>query len=159
MLIPFREPVQQAASMSRQHKRFLEIHEEDDFVREYMEAIGHHEFGKGLRPVNLDDWLDDAPSPSELSCWVQYWTAAYEHVLAHQGDNTVLLSYARLTEEPDNALSQLADAIDVPEADLLSQADRLHPPRTHDVDTSAVPNTLLQRATDTYGRLTQNAQA
>ena len=158
LLIPFRDPVQQAASMFRQHERFLDIHSEDDFVREYMEAIGHHEFGEGLRPINFDDWLDDAPPPSELAFWVQYWTIAYEHVLAHQDDSTVLLSYAHLTEEPDEALSALADAVDVPEADLRPQADRLHPPRTHDVDTSAVPDALLQRATDTYSRLTENAQ-
>ena len=53
MLVPFRDPVQQAASMHRQHERFLQIHEEDDFVREYMEAIGHHEFGKGLESGQL----------------------------------------------------------------------------------------------------------
>jgi Sulfotransferase domain. len=157
VLIPFRDPVQQAASMYRQHERFLDIHREDDFVREYMEAIGHHEFGEGLRPINFDDWLDDAPPPSDLAFWVQYWTTAYEHVLSHQHDSTVLLSYARLTEEPDEALSELADAVEVPEADLRSQADRLHPPRTHDVDTSAVPGTLLKRAADVYERLEQVA--
>jgi len=53
ILVPFRDPVQQAVSVHRQHERLLEIHEEDDFVREYMEAIGHHEFGKGLKPVNF----------------------------------------------------------------------------------------------------------
>ncbi|PSQ96386.1 MAG: hypothetical protein BRD55_06895 [Bacteroidetes bacterium SW_9_63_38] len=157
VLIPFRDPVQQAASMSRQHERFLKIHDDDDFVQEYMEAIGHHEFGKGLRPVNFDNWLDDAPPPSEFSFWVQYWTTAYEHVLAHQHDNIVLLSYAHLTEEPDNALSGLAEIVEVSEDDLLPQAERLHPPRTHEVGTSAVPATLLKRADDVYERLEQAA--
>ena len=52
-LVPFRDPVQQASSMHRQHERFLQIHEEDDFVRDYMEAIGHHEFGEGLESGQL----------------------------------------------------------------------------------------------------------
>lgn len=157
LLIPFRDPVQQAASMYRQHERFLEIHDEDDFVRAYMEAVGHHEFGKGLRSVNFNDWLDDAPPPADFAFWVQYWTMAYEYVLNHQSESTTLVSYARLTAEPNEALSHLANILNIPKTDLVSQSDRLHPPRTHDVDTSSVPGELLQRATDIYNRLDQNA--
>jgi hypothetical protein len=156
-LIPFRSPVQQAASMLRQHERFLGIHEEDDFVREYMEAIGHHEFGEGLKPVNFNGWLADAPSPDGLDFWVRYWIAAYRYVLAHAGDATHLVSYARLTEDPEPALARLASAVDVPEADLVSQADRLEPPRTHSVDEAALPESLRQDAADVYERLRRHA--
>ncbi len=45
-LIPFRDPIQQAASMLNQHERLLDIQADDGFVSEYMEAIGHHEFGE-----------------------------------------------------------------------------------------------------------------
>mgnify|MGYP006199804513 CR=1 FL=1 len=53
--------------MHLQHIRFLEIHEQDDFVREYMEAIGHHDFGAGLKPVNFGNWLADAADPKDLA--------------------------------------------------------------------------------------------
>ena len=70
ILVPFRDPVQQAASMLRQHEWFLEIHEEDDFVREYMETIGHHEFGKGLKLIDFNGWLDGCSSnPEGLEFW------------------------------------------------------------------------------------------
>ncbi len=157
-LIPFRDPVQQAASMHRQHERFLEIHAEDDFVREYMEAIGHHEFGEGLKPINFEDWLDDAPSSSEgLDFWLRYWIAAYRHVLRHADDSTVLLPYARLTEAPEPALAQLAEALDVPEVDLVSQSDRLEPPRTHSVDETSLSKSLRREADEVYDRLNQRA--
>ena len=155
-LVPFRTPVQQAASMYRQHERFLEIHEEDDFVREYMEAIGHHEFGKGLRPVNFNDWLSDASAPSDLAFWVEYWVATYRHILQH-ADDAVLVSYARLTAEPTDSLSRLAEALDLPAADLTSQADQLRPPRTHSVDRDTLPSSLVQTATDLYERLDRAA--
>jgi len=154
-LIPFRTPVQQAASMHRQHERFLEIHAEDDFVREYMEAIGHQEFGEGLKPVHFDDWLADAPSPHGLDFWLRYWVVAYRHVLRHADESTVLLSYARLTENPESALAGLAHSIDVPEADLVSQADRLEPPRTHSIDQSVLPGALQREATEVYEDLHQ----
>lgn len=157
VLIPFREPIQQAASMFRQHRRFLNIHEEDDFVRAYMEAIGHHEFGQELQPVNFGGWLEEAPPSTELSFWVQYWTAAYQFVLAHAGNSTVLVSYGRLTEEPESSLSRLARAVDLPPNTLRSQADRLHPPRTHSVAKAELPSSLLREASETFERLDREA--
>jgi len=159
ILIPVREPVQQAASMFRQHERFLEIHEKDDFVREYMEAIGHHEFGKGLRPVNFDGWLDAAADPSTLTFWVQYWVAAYRYVFEHADDSTVLLSYARLTNEPESTLARLSDRLNIPDDRLTAQADQVRAPRTHDVDRSEVPDALLRTAASLYEQLQQRAGA
>jgi len=39
-VVPFREPLQHAASMLRQHERFLKIHAEDGFVRRWMGRHG-----------------------------------------------------------------------------------------------------------------------
>jgi len=156
-LVPFREPVQQAASMYRQHERFLAIHEEDDFVREYMEAIGHHEFGKGLRPVNFNDWLETASEPGQLAFWVEYWTAAYRHILRQVDNSTVLVSYARLTEDPADSLARLAEALGLPRAALTAQAEQLRPPRTHPVEKATLPDALLRNATETYQVLDNRA--
>ncbi len=157
-LIPFRDPVQQAASMRRQHERFLKIHEEDDFVREYMEAIGHHEFGKGLKPVNFGGWLDEGPdSPDTLAFWLRYWIAAYQFVLDHAGPRTVLISYARLTEEPESALSRLADALGIPTEELVPLASELQPPRTHSVNQETLSGALVREAEDTCERLDDRA--
>ena len=156
-VIPFRNPLQQAASMKRQHERFLEIHEEDDFVREYMEAIGHHEFGKGLKPVDFDGWLADAPSPNEISFWVRYWTAAYSFVLEHAGDSAVLLSYAQLIENPDVTLAHLAEELSISQDDLVAQAGRIRPPRAHSIEESQLPDRVRREASDLYERLDHRA--
>jgi len=154
-VIPFRDPVQQAASMKRQHERFLQIHEDDDFVREYMEAIGHYEFGKGLRPVNFDGWLEDSSdTPNRLAFWLRYWTAAYRHILEHTDESSVLVSYARLTEQPERALTRLSEMLGIPSDDLTSQADSLHAPRTHSVP----PSALQQNAQEVYQELDRRAE-
>jgi hypothetical protein len=152
-LIPFRAPVQQAASMLQQHRRFSKIHAEDDFVRRYMEAIGHHEFGHGLRPMDFGGWLDEAPPPDRLEFWVRYWIAAYRYVLEHAGPSTLLVSYARLTTEPERSLARLAEAIDIPESDLVSRAGLLRPPRTHRVGQAQVPRSVLDAASAVHERL------
>ncbi len=152
-IVPFRRPLQQAASMKRQHERFLKLHEEDDFIREYMEAIGHHEFGKGLKPVNFNGWLEDAASPSKLTFWVQYWTAAYRFILEHAGDNTVLFSYAQLIEDQEETLSHLADRLGIPQTVLTKQTDRLRSPRTHSVDKSQLPDRVSREASEIYDQI------
>jgi hypothetical protein len=157
VLIPFRDPVQQAASMLRQHRRFLSIHAQDDFVRQYMEAIGHHEFGRGLRPVDFGDWLDRAPDSESLAFWVRYWIVAYRFVLEHTGSGDIIVSYSHLTEEPEEALKRLADAVDIPESDLLPQADRLHPPRSHEV-AQTLADPLRQEARNVFDQLREEAR-
>lgn len=157
-LIPFRDPIQHAASLLRQHRRFTRLHEEDDFVRRYMEMIGHHEFGKGLRPVDFGGWLDEAPPPDRLEFWVRYWIAAYRHVLDHIGPSVRLVSYADLTTEPEDALARIARAVTIPVSTLTSQSGRLHPPRSHDVRESGVPVSVREEAGEIYHRLERRAR-
>lgn len=171
ILVPFREPVQHAASMLRQHRRFLSLHEEDDFVRRYMEAIGHHEFGKGLRPVDFGGWLDeigwegwdaDSPpppaDPERLEFWIRYWVTVYRDVLDRAAERVSLLSYARLTGEPEEALARVAGAVGVPASTLTSMAGRLRPPRSHEVDLAAVDDGVLEEARGLHGELRETAR-
>lgn len=157
-LVPFREPLQQAASLLRQHRRFLEIHREDPFVRRYMSGIGHHEFGRDLRPVDFEGWLADAPSPEALEFWVRYWVVTYRHVLEHVGPGVVLISYGRLVSEPEEALGVLAGEIDLPPEALTPFADRLHPPRRHEIGAGSVPAPLRSEAEALFAELRERAQ-
>lgn len=133
-LLPFREPLQHAASMLSQHRRFSELHEQDRFARRYMEAIGHHDFGLGLRPIDFNGWLTGAGDPDTLDFWVAYWCAAYRFVLANLRAGGHLVPYDRLTSEPATVLASIADAIGLPADDLTSLSGDLRPPRQHDVD-------------------------
>jgi hypothetical protein len=51
LLIPFREPLQHAHSLLRQHRRFSELQSASAFTLSYMNWLCHHEFGLGHRPV------------------------------------------------------------------------------------------------------------
>ena len=127
-------------------------------MRDYMEAIGHHEFGKGLKPVNVGGWLGEEPgSPEDLPFWLRYWTAAYQFILGHADESTVLVSYARLTEEPEAALSRLADALGLPTDELTPLAPELCPPQNHSTDEERLPDPLLREARKTYRRLGDRA--
>lgn len=158
LVIPFREPVQHAASLLRQHERFSRIQETDDFVRRYMAAIGHHEFGKELRPVDFGGWLEGAPSPERLEFWIRYWIATYTFVLEEAGSECLLVSYRRLTDEPEASLGRIADAIEIPERALCSQAGRIRSPREHDVRPVSVSSDVLDRASELRALLEERAE-
>ena len=66
ILILFRSPLQQAASLLKQHQNFQRIHEEDMFAQKYMQDTGHFDFGKNLRPIDFGDWLSKERYPTPI---------------------------------------------------------------------------------------------
>ncbi len=153
LVVPFREPVQHAASLLRQHRRFTTLHAEEPFLRRYMSATGHHDFGRELKPIDFGGWLEGAPAPDTLAFWVRYWIATYEHVLEHADRGTTLVSYARLTAEPEAALRRLAGAVGLPAGELPALAGRVRPPRTHDVEGEELPEEARAEASALHERL------
>lgn len=157
ILIPFRHPLQHAASLLHQHLNFLEIHGQDSFARDYMAAIGHYDFGDNLRPVDFDGWFTSAQllNPKAASFWVKYWTAAYGHLLKQASDRVRFLSYEALCERPMQSLERLADLVEIRDRDtFLGQSSRISAMKPHSVDTSDMGSAEdLHQAEALYAKL------
>lgn len=127
ILVPFRNPLDQAASLLNQHRRFTALHARDSFARRYMEDIGHLEFGSALRPIAFPG--ASAGSPDDLEYWLGAWTAAFSHMLA-QGDAVYLIDFDRLCAAPENSLGVLGTLLG--DATVLrTRAARFHAARAH----------------------------
>lgn len=160
-LVPIREPLQHAASLLKQHRAFLDTHRDDAFAREYMEGIGHYDFGINLRPVDFGGWLggDRRPDAVGMSFWLEYWIAAHRDILSNVGPQVRLLSYGRLTSNPRAGLEWIASYLELDEpARLSSQWEQLHPPRSHDIKVSSADQMLLDQARDLYSKLEQQSE-
>jgi hypothetical protein len=131
VVVPVRQPWAQAASLERQHRHFLRLHQEDGFARDYMSWLGHFEFGAAHRPIDVAGWLDrTAARPDAAAYWLEYWAATYEAVLAAPADRLVLIDYDRLCAEPAAHLEALARALGTADPALLvAQADRFRAAR------------------------------
>ena len=103
IVVPFRQPLQHAASLLKQHRNFLRIHEEDPFASEYMRAIGHYDFGENLCPIDFGGWLDERESRDAdcLAFWLEYWVVSYRSLLTENADFLRFLSYEALCELED----------------------------------------------------------
>ena len=55
-LFTFREPLSHAKSLLKQHHNFINVQNEDKFILEYMNMIGHFEFGKGIKSFTYNDF-------------------------------------------------------------------------------------------------------
>lgn len=155
IVVPFRAPLDQAASMRRQHARFTELHAADPFARRYMESIGHFEFGAALRPIDFAGWRDAAGdlSPEGLDFWLEYWCRAYEQVLAAAGGTLYPFDYDAACADPAAALGRLGDRLALADpAALTARAERFRPPVRYQSGSQAAPD-RARRAAALHDRL------
>lgn len=159
LIIPFRTPLHHASSLLEQHRNFLDLHQRDRFAREYMRAIGHFDFGDNLAPVDFDGWWEGRQhrDPLQLGFWLEYWVAAYAHLL-EQGRGPAaplhFLSYEALCSQPQVWLERVAGWVQHPApVALIAQGAGLRPPRERAIDTSGISPALLGRAQDLHASL------
>lgn len=148
ILVPFRDPIAQAASLLRQHRRFRTLHERDAFSKKYMDDIGHLEFGELHRPIQFDGMneVQSGYRPDTLDYWIAYWERAFGHILRHK-DAVLLVSYEAFCAAAPKIIPALAERLRIP-ADALTIAlgDRLRAPREHGLDAKGEDGDLERKA-------------
>ncbi|UYG06202.1 sulfotransferase [Halomonas sp. M4R1S46] len=157
MLIPIRDPASQVASLKRQHARFSDLHARDRFAQQYMEGIGHFEFGAALRPVAFPGAPESAEGAEHVDYWLRYWIAAYEHVLHTAPEEAIFIDHVALSSRPDIQLPRLAEALDIHDRDRFLAASSMFrapasPPRLPDASAD-----LVRRANELHAALLERA--
>ncbi|HPJ68626.1 MAG TPA: sulfotransferase [Desulfobacteraceae bacterium] len=128
IIIPYRDPAQQSLSLLNQHRRFVEMHSENKFSRNYMKWLVHHEFGSDHRYFDVDETIS-TKSLDSPDYWLDQWTRVYRYLLknAKEFDMTLLfVDYEELCDNPEvvwKALSRYTSLPeDLPSGFVLSKA-------------------------------------
>ena len=160
LVVPFRNPFHHATSLLQQHLNFLDIHQTDSFAAEYMKAIGHYDFGQNLCPIDFDGWLNRRISEDSksLAFWLEYWVASYKHLLGKNYVGLNFLNYDSLCEEPERGLRIISEIVEsnTPDA-IAAKTSLIGRPRTKQIDTTLIPQSLLQDVRDVYENLKEVA--
>jgi len=155
IIIPLRHPVEHAISLWRQHMNFLDKHISDDFTRQYMEDIGHYEFGVLHRPIRFPGLatLTHNLDSTTLDYWLGYWISAFEYLSGRQ--DISILSYETLCQSGADGILELCRQleIDASEEDAANAASVFHAPPASRVSTHTADVRLTKRALETYGLL------
>lgn len=76
-LIPIRDPFQTAFSLLNQNSKFCDIQIKDNFIRRYMNYLGHKEFGldhkSWYKSINFFDRKD-------INYWLEQWYLFYSEI-------------------------------------------------------------------------------
>lgn len=80
VVLIIRDPLATAWSLYRQHQRFSQMQADDVFVRAYMRWLGHHEFGRGHKPLATGAEQLLALNPQQPDYWLTYWIGIYENL-------------------------------------------------------------------------------
>ncbi len=97
-IIPVRDPSQQAFSLFNQHKNFLKLQKNDNFVRRYMSYLGHFEFGQDHKSWFKPQLFKSFDDPNY---WLEQWNFFYENIYnKYNGHNRCFfLKYENLNNE------------------------------------------------------------
>ena len=117
IIIPFRDPLQQAVSLLDQHLHFSKIQEEDKFSLDYMNWLGHFEFGLNQKPFFLNDektFKEMANyAKTDINFWLLSWKNYYQYVNSQAINNSIFFSYERFCMAPSVVLDRLFEVLNI----------------------------------------------
>ena len=116
-LIPIREPLQQAYSLLNQHLHFSQLQKEDDFIRRYINYLGHNEFGLNHKPWNNPINHQDL---NKIDYWLEQWCLFYKNILKNYQtyNNCFFIIYEELTNL--NYVKMLLEKINLNQVEKLN---------------------------------------
>jgi hypothetical protein len=148
IVVPFREPLQQAYSLLNQHRRFLRIHAADPFAKKYMTWLAHHEFGADHRPFVFFERTADVTDTDSLGYWLQLWLNTYTYLSENLPTQAILVSYESLCDDTKFVWEKLSERIDLSPYDQAVGFSK----SLHQVDASLAPDGL-RHAYEVYNDL------
>lgn len=119
ILVPFRNPIDQASSLLNQHLHFLKEHKHFDFHKKYMSWLVHHEFGADHRPFIVNGERSNLDS-LDIDYWVQQWINVYTYLLESTPEQAVFVCYEKLSDNKNNIWNKLVDRLHLSE-DIIPQ--------------------------------------
>lgn len=150
IITPYRKPLDHALSLLHQHQRFS-IQITDRFTAQYMQWLGHHEFGAGHRPFDLphaDAYSLEGGDPMSAGYWLKVWYNYYRYALDIFHKQVHFLGYEEFCREPGACMQRLSQHIGI-----SIDTQNLHsytPPARH---ADSIDENLLGKCGELYSEL------
>lgn len=113
-VVPFRGAAAHVRSLMVQHQTLGELQRRDSFARQYMEYLGHYEFGDLLKPVEFPRrGVPDAGASGlgSSAFWFDYWYRAFSYLIELPRARIHFVDYDELCQRPRTSLRKLCDRL------------------------------------------------
>jgi hypothetical protein len=122
VVVLVRRPEEVAFSLLKQHLLHSDIQGKEKFALDYMNWIGHHEFGLGHKPFEFPavHKLENYPKtdPNYWLCrWIEYHNYLLENI---PNENIILVMYDDFITDPVKALRYLGDYLEFPKSNEIA---------------------------------------
>jgi len=111
IIIPFRDPLQHAISLLSQHKHFSKVQAEDPFSLDYMNWLGHFEFGLNQKPFFLNNneifQKMESYDKMDINFWLLSWKNYYKYANEQHPKNSSFFCYEKFCSDPTDVLLKL----------------------------------------------------
>jgi len=151
IIIPYRDPLQQADSLLSIHKRFVEAYKNDKFVRKYMRWLGHYEFGIDHKRFCFTDDPIRYTNTYDINYWLELWLKTYQWLHEVAPQKALFLSYEAFCADPDTIWNTLTAQINIPS--IVHDADAVVFRKRDIAFVDKVDTTLLSKANKVYATL------
>ncbi len=103
-----RHPLYHAASLLEKHLFYSNLQVEDPFVLEYMNWLGHHEFGINQKVFEFKNGRGiTSTDKTKLDYWLEVWINYYSKTLTIVDSNTILLTYEQFCQNPNKVVNNI----------------------------------------------------
>lgn len=154
VLLVFRDPLFHANSLHEQHLNFNKQQKDNPFTLDYMNWLGHHEFGQNQKYFKLNhnpQWEIEYDKFS-LNYWISIWIGYYSYVLELKEDeNLHLIYYEDLLYKPFELKEKLKKDLNMnlPNFDQ----EKFEQTETIEHDMNLLDTELVDKAKDIYQKL------
>ena len=151
IIIPFRDPLQQAQSLLTQHKKFCARHQANRFSKQYMSWLVHHEFGLDHRPFHFDGDAMTSNQTVGIDYWLLQWTHTYRHLMKIHGQaphNIIFVGYEELCRTDDKLWRSLCNRIAISGRNPNFIANVTQAPTTQNVNLASGAKALYAKLSE-----------
>ena len=114
-IILFRDPLSHSFSLQNTHNKICIAQKNDPFILDYMNLIGHREFGLNQKPFNygknksLTESIFDSKDKDNywLKSWINAYSWLYDFAKKHKPNNLMLVSYEDICDPKSKKINEI----------------------------------------------------
>lgn len=152
VILIFRNPIEHAISLMKQHKHYTVLQSKNKFTLNYMNWLGHHEFGLNHKRFHLSkNKIDSKFNTNSLNYWLELWINYHNYIMKFINDeNLCLVHQSDLLYNPVELKNVLSVFLSINLK--ISQNSSILPQRSN-IDNHNIDSKLIYQANELYQSL------
>jgi len=149
-IIMFRDPASHSNSLLNLHKKVSSHQENERFILDYFNFLGHHEFGLNHKPFLLNKSIKNKMVDEDkngINYWLLNWINYHEYLLENHEHNYILISFNDLINKQETITNYLNQNLHLHSKLVIQKKHNpsKYPDVSYDIDLLEVANEIFTK--------------